>query len=164
MSKFLDLIKSHLPDKQKPEIPKRVIPHRERPRPSKGANAPAEIHKVSKNTENPVDAKVKGLLSALFDGGVQAQQTQPDVIRIKTPNGVVLVKVMAEEDGEQDAYGTAVSVVDRSADRPEDPANTMSKQTRMKVNTQTTKANKFVNDKINELDKQMAATGGAKTI
>lgn len=161
MSKFLDLVKSHLPQKEVKAVSKRVIPHRERPRPTPGANAPAEIHVVSKNTENPVDDKVDSLLALL---GKYAQQTQPDVIKIKTKNGFVTVKVLPEEDGEQDAYGTAVSVVDRSADNPEDPANPMSKMTRTKVNTQTTKANKFVNDKLNELEKQMAATGGAKTI
>ncbi|MDW0322303.1 MAG: hypothetical protein QN632_02430 [Nitrososphaeraceae archaeon] len=164
MSKFLNLIKSVMPEKEKTVVAKRNIPSRERPRPSPGANAPAEIHKVSKNTENPVDDKVKGLLSLLFSKDVNAQQAQPDVIRIKTGNGTVLVKVLGEEDSEQDAYGTAVSVVDRSADNPEDPANPMSKQTRLKVNTQTTKANKFVNDKLSELDKQMSASGAAKTI
>src|SRR6478735_12195290 len=164
MSKFLDLIRANLPQADKPEVlPKQKGP-RFQPRPSKGANAPMEISKVSKNTQNPVDDKVKGLLSLLFDKDIHAQQSQPDVIRIKTGNGTVLVKVMAEEDGEQDAYGTAVQVVDRSADNPDDPANPMSKQTRLKVNTQTTRANKYVNDKLHELDKQMSATGGQKTI
>jgi hypothetical protein len=160
MSKFLDLVRSATPDTPS----KRNIPGRERPRPSDGANKHATVHTVSKNTENPADAKAIELLDLLFSKGIGAQRPQPDTIKIKTDKGVVTVKVIPEEDGEQDAYGTAVQVVDRSADNPEDPANPMSKQTRMKVNTQTTRANKYVNDKLNELDKQMASTGGAKTI
>lgn len=162
MSKFLDLIKSHLPEKEKTVVAKRVIPPRERPRPSKGANDPMVISKGS--TSNPVDEQVSSFVELLFSKGIAAKKASPDTVKIKTGNGTVLVKILPEEDGEQDAYGTAVQIVDRSADNPDDPAHMMSKQTRMKVNTQTTKSNKYVNDRLGELDKQMSSSGSSKTI
>jgi hypothetical protein len=162
MSKFLDLIKAHLPEKEKTVVAKRTIPPRERPRPSKGANAPMEISKGS--GANPVDEQVNSFVELLFSKGIAAKKSSPDTVKIKTGDGTVLVKILPEEDGETDAYGTAMQIVDRSADRPDDPANPVSKQTRMKANTETVKANKYVNDRISEMDKQMSTTGNAKVI
>ena len=102
MSKFLDLIKSHLPEKEQKVVVKRTIPPRERPRPSKGANAPMEI---SKATANPVDDKVNSFVELLKAKGISAQKSKskPDTVRIVTGNGNVLIKVIPEEDGEAGA-------------------------------------------------------------
>lgn len=159
MSKFLDLIEAFSPVS-------RTIP-----KPSPGANAPMTPTKVGtlRAGAGMTPREVHELRDFLSSNGINSfvgGPDQPDVLKIDLDDGnrKIIVKVLPEEDGEQDAFGTAVQTVDRSADNPDDPAHMMSKQTRMRVNTGTTKANKYVVDRMNELDKQMTSSGGSKTI
>ena len=121
MSKFLDLVKAHLPQKEQKVLPKRNIPPRERPRPTPGANAPMEI---SKGSVNPVDEQVSSFVELLFSKGIPAQKSksQPDLVRVKTGNGTVMIKVLPEEDAESDIMPQVNNIAKDVESRVQQPA------------------------------------------